>query len=113
MNVESATGGGAINTAPFQEETEHTSLLYNHMTMERTKSRRLKIEKVNFEKSAINIKQELLVFCQTDKLQVHEVVNPLCTNYLIWRIIRKQNALIKTMFTLCRLVLFRNINVSQ
>ena len=35
MNVESATGGGAINSThmvAFQEETEHTSLLYTHKT---------------------------------------------------------------------------------
>ena len=43
MDVESATGGGAINTTHmvvFQEEKEHTSLLYTHTTVERTKSRR-------------------------------------------------------------------------
>ena len=43
MDVESAIGGGAINTTHmvvFQEEKEHTSLLYTHTTVERTKSRR-------------------------------------------------------------------------
>ena len=42
MDVESATGGGAMNTThmvAFQEEKEHTSLLYTHTTVERTKSR--------------------------------------------------------------------------
>ena len=59
MNVESATGGGAINTShtvAFQEETKHNSLLYTHTNVERTKSRRLKIEHVNFGRLAINIK---------------------------------------------------------
>ena len=46
MNVESAAGGGAINNThmvAFQEETEHTLLLYTYTTVERTKSRRLKV----------------------------------------------------------------------
>ena len=34
----------------FQEETEHTSLLYTHTNVENTKSRGLKIENVNFGK---------------------------------------------------------------
>ena len=95
MNVESATGGGAINTThmvAFQEETEHTSLLYTHTNVERTKSRRLKIENLNFGRLAINIKQEHPVFSQTDELQAQELVNPFCMNYLIWVTIRKQNA---------------------
>ena len=53
INVESATGGGAIKTAhmiAFQEETEHTSLFYTHTNVERTKSRRLKIKKTKFWK---------------------------------------------------------------
>ena len=48
MNVESAAGGGAINNThmvAFQEETEHT-LLYTYTTVERTKSRRLKVSRV-------------------------------------------------------------------
>ena len=52
VNVESATGGGAINTThmvAFQEETEHASLLYTHTNVERTKSRRLKIGNVILE----------------------------------------------------------------
>ena len=32
MNDESATVKRDINTTPFQEETEHTSLLYTHVT---------------------------------------------------------------------------------
>ena len=60
--------------------------------MERTEPRRLKIENVNFGRLAMNIKQEPPVFSQTDELQVHEVVNIFCMNYLIWVIIRKQNA---------------------
>ena len=43
MNVEPATSGGAINTTYIQEETEHTSLIYTHTNVERTKSRGLKI----------------------------------------------------------------------
>ena len=57
MNVESAAGGGAINTThmvAFQEETEHTSLLYTHTNVERTKSRRLKIENGNFGRFLAN-----------------------------------------------------------
>ena len=98
MNVESATCGGAINTTYIQEETEHTSLLYTHTNVERTKSRGLKIENVNFGRLAINIKQELPVFSQIDELQVHEVVNPFCMNYLIWVIIRSRMYLIKLYF---------------
>ena len=51
----------------FQEETEHTSLLYVYTNVEKTKSRRLKIENVNFGRLAINIKQEPPVFSQTDE----------------------------------------------
>ena len=94
INVESATDGGAIKTThmiAFQEETEHTALLYTHTNVERTKSRRLKIKNLNFGRLAINIKQEPPVFSQTDKLQVHKVVSPFCMNYLIWVTIRKQN----------------------
>ena len=61
------------------------------MNVERTKSRRLKIKKLNFERLSINIKQKPPVFSQTDEPQVHEVVNPFCMNYLIWVTIRKQN----------------------
>ena len=82
----------------FQEETEHTSLLYTHTNVENTKSRGLKIENVNFGRLAINIKQELPVFSQIDELQVHEVVNPFCMNYLIWVIIRNRMYLIKLYF---------------
>ena len=81
MNVELATDGGGINTThmvAFQEETEHTSLLYTHANVKRMKSRRLKIENVNFGRLAINIKHEPPVFSQTDELQIHEVVNPYC-----------------------------------
>ena len=67
----------------FQEETEHTSLLYIYTNVEKTKSRRLKIENVNFGRLAINNKQEPPVFSQTDEHQVHKVVNAFCTNYLI------------------------------
>ena len=48
-------------------------LLYTHMTVERAKSRRLKIANVNFGRLVINIKQDYPVFWQTDKLQV---INP-------------------------------------
>ena len=70
VNVESATGGGAINTThmvAFQEETEHASLWYTHTNVERTKSRRLKIGNVNFGRLAKNIKEEPAVFSQTDE----------------------------------------------
>ena len=46
MNVESAAGGGAINNThmvAFQKETEHTLLLYTYTTVERMKSRCLKV----------------------------------------------------------------------
>ena len=59
INVESATGGGAIKTThliAFQEEAKHTSLLYAHTNAERTKSRRLKIKNFKFGRLAINIK---------------------------------------------------------
>ena len=59
----------------FQKETEHTLLFYTHTTLERTKSKRLKIANVNFGSLVINIKQEPPVFWQTDKLQVQKVVN--------------------------------------
>ena len=55
INVESATGGGAINTThmvAFQEETEHTSFLYTHTTLERSKSRRLRINNVSYKVSS-------------------------------------------------------------
>ena len=48
-------------------------LLYTHMTVERAKSRRLKIANVNFRRLVIKIKQDYPVFWQTDKLQV---INP-------------------------------------
>ena len=57
MNVESATGGGAINTTnmvALQEEIEYTWLLYTHTNVERTKSRRLKIENGNFGRFLAN-----------------------------------------------------------
>ena len=67
----------------FQEEKEYTSLLHTHTNLERTKSRRFKIEDVNFGRLAINIKQEPPVFSQSDELQVNEVVNLFCMNYLM------------------------------
>ena len=60
----------------FQKETEHTLLFYTHTTLERTKSKRLKIANVKFGSLVINIKQEPPVFWQTDKLQILKVVNP-------------------------------------
>ena len=45
-------------------------------TVDRTISKRWKIENVHFRSLAINVKQESTVFCQADKLQVREVVNP-------------------------------------
>ena len=98
MNVESATCGGAINTTHIQEETEYTWFLHTHTNVKRTKSRGFKIENVNFGRLAINIKQELPVFSQIDELQVHELVNPFCMNYLIWIIIRIRMYLIKLYF---------------
>ena len=62
------------------------------------KERNPEVRNRNFGRLAINIKQELPVFSQTDKLQVHEVVNLFCMNYLIWVIIRNRMYLIKLYF---------------
>ena len=46
MNVESAAGGGGINNThmvAFQEEIEHTLLWCTYATVERMKSKRLKV----------------------------------------------------------------------
>ena len=59
----------------LKKKTEHNLLLYTHTALEKTKSKRLKIANVNFGSLVINIKQEPPVFWQTDKLQVHKVVN--------------------------------------
>ena len=47
--VENATGGGSVHTiylVAFQEQTENTSLEYNHVSVPKTKSRRINVSEV-------------------------------------------------------------------
>ena len=77
----------------FQEQTENTSLEYIHLPAPKTKSRKTNVNEVTAAIQSVDDKKDSPQFNNQHKPFFTYDTRSYTTNYLLWVILRKQNAL--------------------